>query len=476
MHHDAGNDPDARIPVPRQFFEELLPAMRDIAEIKVMLTLYRLLASPDWRDGVVPESALYTDEHLLEGLRLTGAALLPLDDIRRGIELAVARGALLRFRVVGDDGGEAWLMPATPENRLRLGLLEQGLAPLPSVVGAREPAVRVERERPNVFRLYEQNVGLVTPIIADQLIEALELYPEQWIEDAIQEAVSYNRRQWRYIQRILERWATEGRGDEADRRSGRPAQLSTRRGTSAANMPPSSDDHDSCPICKGAGFLRVDAPVGSPNFGRLIPCECKIAEREERRHREIAEMSSLGAFEGQTFETFDPDVPGVREAYEAALAYAENPDGWLFLLGGYGCGKTHLAAAVAHYVIAHQRMRALFLVVPDLLDHLRATFAPDQGATYDARFNAIRTIDLLVLDDLGTEHTTPWAREKLFQIINFRYNERRPTIITSNRNFDELDPRVASRLSDPRICHAVLIPAGDYRVRRASALRRFPGR
>nr|PZN67469.1 MAG: ATP-binding protein [Sphaerobacter thermophilus] len=253
-------------------------------------------------------------------------------------------------------------------------------------------------------------------------------------------------------------------------------QLSTRRGTSAVNMPPSSGDDDSCPICKGAGFLRVDAPVGSPNFGRLIPCECKIAEREERRHREIAEMSSLGAFEGQTFETFDPDVPGVREAYEAALAYAENPDGWLFLLGGYGCGKTHLAAAVAHYVIAHQRMRALFLVVPDLLDHLRATFAPDQGATYDARFNAIRTIDLLVLDDLGTEHTTPWAREKLFQIINFRYNERRPTIITSNRNFDELDPRVASRLSDPRICHAVLIPAGDYRVRRASALRRFPGR
>jgi len=223
MHHEAGNDPDARIPVPRQFFEELLPAMRDIAEIKVMLTLYRLLASPDWRDGVVPESALYTDEHLLEGLRLTGAALLPLDDIRRGIELAVARGALLRFRVVGDDGGEAWLMPATPENRLRLGLFEQGLAPLPPAVGAREPSLRVERERPNVFRLYEQNVGLVTPIIADQLIEALELYPEQWIEDAIQEAVSYNRRQWRYIQRILERWATEGRGDEADRRSGRPA-------------------------------------------------------------------------------------------------------------------------------------------------------------------------------------------------------------------------------------------------------------
>lgn len=223
MHQQAGPDPDAGVPIPREFFDAWLPAMRDIAEIKVMLTLYRLLASPAWSDGIVPEAALYTDEHLLEGLHLTGAALLPLDDIRRGIELAVARGALLRFRVVGEADGDSWLMPATPENRQRLSLIEQGLSPLPASLGTAEPTVRVERERPNVFRLYEQNVGLVTPIIADQLIEALEIYPERWIEEAIEEAVSYNRRQWRYIQRILERWATEGRGDEADRRSGHSA-------------------------------------------------------------------------------------------------------------------------------------------------------------------------------------------------------------------------------------------------------------
>lgn len=239
------------------------------------------------------------------------------------------------------------------------------------------------------------------------------------------------------------------------------------RNTSGANMPPSSsDDGVSCPICNDGGYLRMDVPVGHPNFGRLVPCECKIAEMEERRNREVGEMSSLSAFEGQTFETFDPTVPGIRDAYEAAVEYAQNPDGWLFLLGGYGCGKTHLAAAVAHYVIAHQNMRALFLVVPDLLDQLRAAFAPDQAGTYDARFNAIRTVDLLILDDLGTEHTTPWAREKLFQILNFRYNERRPTILTSNRNFDELDPRIASRLSDHRICRSVLITAGDFRSRR----------
>lgn len=216
----------------------------------------------------------------------------------------------------------------------------------------------------------------------------------------------------------------------------------------------------------------MDAAVGHPNFGRLVPCECKLTEQEERRNRENAELSSLEAFEDLTFEAFDAGIPGVRAAYEAAIEYAQNPDGWLFLLGGYGCGKTHLAAAVAHYVMAHQRMRSLFLVVPDLLDHLRATFAPDQASSYDSRFNAIRTADLLILDDLGTENTTPWASEKLFQIINFRYNQRRPTVISSNRNLDELDGRVASRLSDPRLCRAVVMTAGDYRVRR-SKLRRL---
>ena len=170
-----------------------------------------------------------------------------------------------------------------------------------------------------------------------------------------------------------------------------------------------------------------------------------MTEREERRTREVVEMSSLGAFDDLSFETFDANVPGVREAYEAALEYAQNPDGWLLLMGGYGCGKTHLAAAVAHYVMVHQRLRAVLLVVPDLLDYLRAAFAPDQASSYDARFNAIRNADLLILDDLGTENTTPWASEKLFQLINFRYNERRPTIVSSNRNLDDLDPREIGR-------------------------------
>jgi DNA replication protein DnaC len=237
-------------------------------------------------------------------------------------------------------------------------------------------------------------------------------------------------------------------------------------------MPPSSGEEIECPACRGAGFVRMDAPVGHRNFGRLIPCECKIQEREERRRREFLELSSLAPFEDWTFETFDPDIQGVRNAFEVCVEYAQNPTGWLYLVGGYGCGKTHLAAAVANYAMAHQRMYPLFCVVPDLLDHLRAAFAPDQGSTYDDRFQKIRGADLLILDDLGTENTTPWAREKLFQVINFRYNEQRATVITSNRNMDELDGRIASRLADARICQGIMITAGDFRVRSG----RFPRR
>lgn len=182
-------------------------------------------------------------------------------------------------------------------------------------------------------------------------------------------------------------------------------------------------------------------------------------------------MSGLGVLEDWTFENFDPNVPGVKRAYEVCLAYAENPDGWLLLTGSFGSGKTHLAAAVANFVAAGHVMFPMFSVVPDLLDYLRAAFAPDQGSTYDNRFNEIRNASLLVLDDLGTENATPWATEKLFQIINYRYNQRRPTIITTNRDLDRMDPRIASRIKDSAICAHIYIDARDYRERRGRVSR-----
>jgi DNA replication protein DnaC len=220
-----------------------------------------------------------------------------------------------------------------------------------------------------------------------------------------------------------------------------------------------------CPICKDAGYLRVDVPIGHPNFGRLFKCECKLQEEAARHRDDLQRISNLHAFADKTFKDFDPEVDGVSEAYRIAYRYALNPDGWLFLHGNCGCGKTHLAAAIANHMISDRGMIVSFNVVPDLLDHLRATFDPGAGVAYDDRFNAVRNAPLLILDDLGTENTTPWAREKLYQIFNHRYNEQLPTVITSNQDFKRIEERVLSRLSDTRLTTYVHIDAEDYRRR-----------
>lgn len=215
----------------------------------------------------------------------------------------------------------------------------------------------------------------------------------------------------------------------------------------------------------------MDVPIGHPLFGKPVVCKCRQTQIDARRRQDYGDLSGLGVLEDWTFENFDPNVPGVRGAYETCLKYAQNPDGWLLLTGSFGCGKTHLAAAIANFVAEGQVTVPLFTVVPDLLDYLRAAFAPDQGSTYDNRFNEVRSASLLVLDDLGTENSTPWATEKLFQIINYRYNQRRPTIITSNRDLDRMDPRIASRIKDRGICTHLYIDAKDYRERRGRVSR-----
>ncbi len=223
---------------------------------------------------------------------------------------------------------------------------------------------------------------------------------------------------------------------------------------------------DTCPICKGKGFLIYDVPPGDPRFNRLVPCRCTEARLIVERTRTLRDISNLAALERFTFDSFLPDGIGgpsavrasLRGAYEACYAYAQQPRGWIVLLGGYGSGKTHLAAAIANYNLALGRP-VMFVVVPDLLDHLRAAYAPNSETGVDERLDTIREAPLLVLDDLGAHNSTAWAQEKLFQIINYRYNAQLATVMTSNLRLEEIDPRISSRLADLDLSQLVEIDA-----------------
>ena len=175
----------------------------------------------------------------------------------------------------------------------------------------------------------------------------------------------------------------------------------------------------------------------------------------------------MGKLAAVTFESTDPKgqapTPEARTrfsaAYAAAQAYAEDPHGSLLLVGGSGTGKTHLAAAIANRLMARGEP-VFFAFVPDLLDHLRSAYGPDNGLTYDELFEQVKTIPVLILDDLGTHSGTPWAEEKLYQVLNHRYVTGLATVITSSTAVDRLDGRLQSRLTDPRASQVLDLGGG----------------
>ena len=225
-----------------------------------------------------------------------------------------------------------------------------------------------------------------------------------------------------------------------------------------------------CPYCHGVGYIRYNVAEDHPHFGKVFDCECRQAEANAERMAYLRRLGGLQYLADKTFETFNPEgvasahQQNLGAAYQRAYAYAQDPDGWLLLMGGYGCGKTHLAAAIANYRL-EQGHRVLFVTAPDLLDHLRSSFglSPYEEESYSSRFEEVRDVPLLILDDLGIESPTPWATEKLYQIINHRYNARRPTVITTNHTLSDLEMRLRSRLSDLAVSEQIAITASDYR-------------
>jgi len=225
-----------------------------------------------------------------------------------------------------------------------------------------------------------------------------------------------------------------------------------------------------CPLCEGVGFLRSELPLEHPDFGKVELCTCRKNEINHQAHEQLFAMSNLDALEHLTFENFKPSgrvglwpaqLDSLVQAFNQAQQFATNLKGWLLLQGTYGCGKTHLAAAIANFAVG-LGVPTLFITVPDLLDSLRMAYGSEE-TTYEERFEQIRSAHLLILDDFGTQNATQWAQEKLFQIINFRYINKFPTVITTNMPLAEIEDRIHSRLIDPELVTRVKITAPDYR-------------
>ena len=213
------------------------------------------------------------------------------------------------------------------------------------------------------------------------------------------------------------------------------------------------EEQEVCPICGGMGWVSHRVPVGHPDFGEVFTCRCQENDAQGRRLSLLQRYSNLGPLSRITFDTTNPQgrLPHpesrklFKEAFGAAQAFAEEPRGWLVFTGPSGSGKTHLASAIANRCIERGHTFN-FTFVPDFLDHLRGTYAPDSAVSYDELFQQVRNAPGLVLDDLGSQTGSPWAQEKLFQVFNHRFNALLPTVTTVRGPLQRLDEALRTRL------------------------------
>jgi len=191
------------VSIPEPVFTELIPLIDDLAELKLTLHVLWRLGRQRGRVRYLRRADLASDQVLLSGL---GDA--PAEMLSAALERAVERGTLLRIETSTGGATEELYFANTPKGRAAVEAIARG----------EWPDELESAGRPNVFTLYEQNIGMLTPLIADELREAEQTYPAKWVEEAFREAVLLNKRSWKYIRAILERWRTEGKRDETDRR------------------------------------------------------------------------------------------------------------------------------------------------------------------------------------------------------------------------------------------------------------------
>ena len=200
-------------PLPELFFSHLSPQIDSLAELKTTLHIFWLLYKKRGYPQYVTYGELLQDKTLLQGIRQEANS--PAQTLHQALEAAVKRGILLPLTLDREGKQEDLYFLNNEASKRAIARIEKEEIPLGKVLSPEEMPLK---ERPTIFTLYEQNIGLITPMVAEELKEAEKLYPASWIEQAFREAVSLNRRNWRYISRILERWSSEGKDDGEFRR------------------------------------------------------------------------------------------------------------------------------------------------------------------------------------------------------------------------------------------------------------------
>ena len=193
-------------PVPNIFLNTLLPEINDAAELKLTLHLFRLLYFKKGSPQYVTFQELTGDAGLMAGMENNEEIL------RQALAAAVKRNTILHAAAEDGNHDDIYLLN-TVANRENIDKIRNGETHLPGFETKRVTPEILTAAEPNIFTMYEQNIGLLTPMIAEELRDAEKTYPENWIKDAIKEAVNAGKRNWRYIAAILERWATEGKSD-----------------------------------------------------------------------------------------------------------------------------------------------------------------------------------------------------------------------------------------------------------------------
>lgn len=193
------------IPLPDLFFTRLLPEINSLEEVKLVLHIFWLLSQKNTNPKFITYDELLADKALLESI---GGKVDSSEVLHIALESAVDRGVLLPLTLDSEAGREDLYFVNTSANKRIVAALASGELSLGDPLTS-EP--HKAEDKLNIFALYEQNIGLLTPMIAEELKEAEKIYPASWIEEAFKEAVALNKRNWRYISRILENWHSEGK-------------------------------------------------------------------------------------------------------------------------------------------------------------------------------------------------------------------------------------------------------------------------